>query len=256
MSETTETLLAIRRVTVTSAHSFDDVVAAVYAGLARIGNFAAALADWRNAPDRESFDAAVQPLTGPSGLIEFLSLDHGAAVTVRYPDRGYRLLRIIAGNPVTMSTMTVTTPDAGSYAPVTILIAERPRGVTLSYDRVASAIAPYGNAEASAVAASLDDAVPLDFVDLRIHGIGNLSRESGLPEVTDKFGVRLSTHTGYHLGGCHGLCHRKPFEQSGQTEPVISVAMSDVDGRQTFSAGLDPIGEGFGLLLGQERVDE
>jgi hypothetical protein len=58
---------AIRRVTVTSDHSFDDVVAAVYAGLGRIGNFAAALADWRNAPDRESFDAAVQPLTGPSG---------------------------------------------------------------------------------------------------------------------------------------------------------------------------------------------
>jgi uncharacterized protein (DUF302 family) len=159
MSETIETMVAIRRVTVTSDHSFDDVVAAVYAGLGRIGNFAAALAVWRNAADRESFDAAVRPLTGPSGLIELLSLDHGAAVTVRYPDRGYRLLRIIAGNPVTMSKMTVTTPDAGSYAPVTILVAEGPHGVTLSYDRVASAIAPYGSAEASAVAETLDDAV-------------------------------------------------------------------------------------------------
>jgi len=159
MSETTETTVTISRVTVTSDGSFDDVVAAVYAGLGRVGNFAATVADWRNTADRESFDAAVEPLTGSSGLIEFLSLDHGEVVTVRYPDRGYRLLRIIAGNPVTMSTMTVTTPDAGSYAPVTILIAERAHGVTLSYDRVASAIAPYGSAEASAVAESLDDAV-------------------------------------------------------------------------------------------------
>ena len=69
------------------------------------------------------------------------------------------LLRIILGNPVTMSKMTATVPDAGSYAPVTVLITERSDGVTLSYDRVASAIAPYGGAEASAVAEGLDDAV-------------------------------------------------------------------------------------------------
>ena len=159
MSETIETTVPVRRVTVISEHSFDEVVAAVYAGLGRVGNFAPTLADWSSTTDRESFDAAVRPLTGRSGLIEFLSLDHGAVVTLRYPDRGYRLLRIIAGNPVTMSKMAVTTPDVGSYAPVTILVAERPHGVTLSYDRMASAIAPYGSAEASAVAETLDDAV-------------------------------------------------------------------------------------------------
>ena len=38
------------------------------------------------------------------------------------------MLRIIAGNPVTMSKMTATVPDAGSYAPVTILVVERPDG--------------------------------------------------------------------------------------------------------------------------------
>jgi hypothetical protein len=47
-----------------------------------------------------------------------------------------------------------------SYAPLTVLVAERPRAVRLSYDRVASAIALYGNAEAPAVAETLDDAVP------------------------------------------------------------------------------------------------
>jgi hypothetical protein len=55
MSETIETMVAIRRVTVTSDHSFDDVVAAVYAGLGRIGNFAAA---WRF--------GATQPTASPS----------------------------------------------------------------------------------------------------------------------------------------------------------------------------------------------
>ena len=58
-----------------------------------------------------------------------------------------------------MSKMTATLPDAGSYAPVTILVAERPEGVTLSYDRVASAIAPYVGDEASVVAGKLDEAV-------------------------------------------------------------------------------------------------
>jgi hypothetical protein len=45
---------------------------------------------------------------------------------------------------------------AGSYAPVTILIDERPDGVHLSYDRMASFLAPYENSEALKVAKDLD----------------------------------------------------------------------------------------------------
>ena len=47
-------------------------------------------------------------------------------------------------------------PDAGSYAPVTILIDERPDGVCLSYDGMASFLAPYGNSETLKVARDLD----------------------------------------------------------------------------------------------------
>jgi hypothetical protein len=47
-------------------------------------------------------------------------------------------------------------PDAGSYAPVTILVDERPDGVHLSYDTMASFLAPYGNAGAMKVAQDLD----------------------------------------------------------------------------------------------------
>ena len=47
-------------------------------------------------------------------------------------------------------------PDAGSYAPVTVLVDERADGVHLSYDRMASFLAPYGNRDALEVAQNLD----------------------------------------------------------------------------------------------------
>ena len=50
-------------------------------------------------------------------------------------------------------------PDAGSYAPVTVLVDERSDGVHLSYDRMASFLAPYGNSDALSVARNLDKKV-------------------------------------------------------------------------------------------------
>jgi hypothetical protein len=47
-------------------------------------------------------------------------------------------------------------PDAGSYAPVTILIDERPDGTHISYDRMASFLQTYSNEEALKVARDLD----------------------------------------------------------------------------------------------------
>lgn len=164
MAEIVEVTVPVRRVTVSSDRPFDDVVAAVYSGLGRVPDFDKLVERWSAARTRDEFEATVAKVAGSSGLIEFLSLDLGAALTIRDPARGRRLVRIIAGNPVTMSKMTATAADAGSYAPVTILVAERPGAgiattTTLCYDRVASAIAPYASAEASAVAASLDEAV-------------------------------------------------------------------------------------------------
>jgi hypothetical protein len=69
----------------------------------------------------------------------------------------HRLVRLIAGNPVTMGEITRHIADAGSYAPVTILIQELPDGGSrVAYDSVASAIAPYHDAAASKVARRLD----------------------------------------------------------------------------------------------------
>ncbi len=64
---------------------------------------------------------------------------------------------MIAGNPAAMGQMTRHVADAGSYAPVTILIQELPDGGSrAAYDSVASAIAPYHDAAAWEVARRLD----------------------------------------------------------------------------------------------------
>ena len=55
-----------------------------------------------------------------------------------------------------MKQMLEPVPDVGSYAPVTVLIDERVDGVHLSYDQMASLLAPYGSAEAMKVARDLD----------------------------------------------------------------------------------------------------
>ena len=68
-------------------------------------------------------------------------------------------MRLLIGNPLIMRKMVKYVSDAGSYAPVTILIDERADAVHLSYDRMSSLIAPYGNADALEVAQALDSKV-------------------------------------------------------------------------------------------------
>jgi len=111
----------------------------------------------------EQFSSLVRQAQGSAGLMRFLQLDLDAALTLDPQARhqaGRRLVRLIAGNPVTMGQMTRHVPDAGSYAPVTILIQQMPDGGTrVAYDTVTSAIAPYRDAAASDVAQRLDTEV-------------------------------------------------------------------------------------------------
>ena len=69
----------------------------------------------------EQFSALVGQAQGRAGLMRFLELelDHALTLDPQAADK-HRLVRLIAGNPVTMGQMTRTLPDAGSYAPVTI----------------------------------------------------------------------------------------------------------------------------------------
>ena len=107
----------------------------------------------------EEFSDLVRQAQGSAGLFRFWHLDddHVLALDPQADQAGRRLVRLIAGNPVTMGQMTRHLPAAGAYAPVTILIQELPGGRTqVAYDTVASAIAPYADAAASQVAQQLD----------------------------------------------------------------------------------------------------
>jgi uncharacterized protein (DUF302 family) len=67
-----------------------------------------------------------------------------------------KMVRLVVGNPLIMKEIAKRIPDAGSYAPVTILVDERSDGVHLTYDRMVSFLAPYGNSDALKVAQDLD----------------------------------------------------------------------------------------------------
>ena len=89
----------------------------------------------------------------------FMELDHGAILRLETGLDEPKIVRLVIGNPLIMKEMARRVPDAGSYAPVTILVDERPDGVHLSYDRMASLLAPYGNPDALAVASELDSKI-------------------------------------------------------------------------------------------------
>jgi pimeloyl-ACP methyl ester carboxylesterase len=64
--------------------------------------------------------------------------------------------RLVIGNPLVMKEMAKHVPDAGSYAPVTVLVDEREDGVHLSYDKMVSFLSPYANQDALTIAHDLD----------------------------------------------------------------------------------------------------
>jgi preprotein translocase subunit Sec61beta len=111
----------------------------------------------------EQFTSLVHQAQGSAGLMRFLELELDRALALDPQARvsaGRSLVRIIAGNPVTMGEMTRHVPDAGSYAPVTILVQELDGGGTrLAHDSVVSAAAIYDDPAATQVAESLDTEV-------------------------------------------------------------------------------------------------
>ena len=80
----------------------------------------------------------------------FMELDHGAILRKESGLDTPKMVRLVIGNPQIMKEMAKLVHDAGSYAPVTVLVDERPDGVYLTYDKMASFLAPYGNADALA----------------------------------------------------------------------------------------------------------
>lgn len=88
--------------------------------------------------------------------MEYIRFDAGDVLRQERGGQAPRILRLVVGNRLTLKEMLRTVPDVASYAPLTILVDERADGVHLSYDSMASLIAPYGSEAALRVAKGLD----------------------------------------------------------------------------------------------------
>ena len=145
----------VLRVSVVSSKPFEEIVRRLTATIGRpdMNAFHKALAAATTLPDLEEL---VQGAIGPSELMEFVRFDAGAVLRMERNGQGPKSLRLVVGNPLIMKEMAKTVPDAAAYAPVTILIDERADGVHMSYDTMASLLAPYGSQAALAVARDLD----------------------------------------------------------------------------------------------------
>src|SRR6266481_6460239 len=150
--------IEVERFTLSSYKPFDQVVAALNSAVGHpdISEF------WKSTHRAQcvaELQSTIEKVLGRTGLMLFAEFDHGAIVRKGTGRDTPRMIRFVIGNPLIMKEMAKRVPDAGSYAPVTILIDERSDGVHISYDRMTSLLAPYGNAEALKVAHDLDSKV-------------------------------------------------------------------------------------------------
>jgi uncharacterized protein (DUF302 family) len=150
--------IEIERFSLTSSKPFDRVVAAVNAGIGHpdMAEFARSTHEARSFAELKN---AVEKGLSKAGLMLFMQLDHGAVLQKETGRDTPRIIRLLIGNPLIMKEMAKYVPDAGSYAPVTVLVDERADGVHMSYDRMASFLAAYGNRDALQVAADLDSKI-------------------------------------------------------------------------------------------------
>ena len=148
----------IARFTLISSKQFDEVVAALNAGIGHpdMTDFGRSTREARSLVELKN---VVEKGLSKAGLMLFMQLDHGAILRKETGRDTPRMIRFIIGNPLIMKEMAKHVPEAGSYAPVTVLADERADGVHLSYDRMASLLAPYKNPDALTVARNLDNKV-------------------------------------------------------------------------------------------------
>ena len=150
--------IEVERFSVTSSKPFENVLAAVSEAVGHPD-----MAEFRRSThEARSFvelKRAVEKGLSKAGLMLFMQLDQGAVVQKETGQDTPRIIRLLIGNPLIMKEMAKHVPDAGSYAPVTVLVDERADGVHLSYDRMASFLAAYENRDALQVAEDLDNKI-------------------------------------------------------------------------------------------------
>jgi len=147
--------IEVERFSVISSKPFEKVVEALKGSVGRL-NVGELTKSSKSAGSFADLEKLIGQNMGSTGLMLFEELDHGAVLRKESGLDKPKILRFLIGNPLVMKEMAKHVPDAGSYAPTTVLVDERADGVHLSYDRMTSFLAPYGNAQALAVARDLD----------------------------------------------------------------------------------------------------
>src|SRR5215470_14248510 len=122
--------VAVERATVISARPIDTVLTKLAAAVGH-PNMAAFGRDVAAAVTSADLERIVNAATGPAGLMEMAYFDIGDVLRTELGDRAPKSVRLVIGNPLIMKEMVKHVPDAASYAPVTVLVDERPDGVCL-----------------------------------------------------------------------------------------------------------------------------
>jgi uncharacterized protein (DUF302 family) len=148
-------MIEMERFSIITPKPFEAVIAALKGGVGRLDlpEFARVS---RSSSSFTELEEVINRDMGKTGLMLFLEFDHGAVLRKETGLDNPKIVRLVIGNPLVMKEMAKHVPDAGSYAPTTILVDQRSDGVHLSYDKMASLLSPYGNAVASRVAQELD----------------------------------------------------------------------------------------------------
>jgi uncharacterized protein (DUF302 family) len=147
--------IAVERWSLVSPKPFAEIVAALDAALGHpdmreFGMNVMKAGSW------QELEHVVRAAIGRSGFMEFTRFNLGQILQKEQGAFAPQIQRIVLGNPLIMKQMAEHVHDAASYAPVTVLIDERPDGVHISYDRMASYLGSYGNLAALEVARELD----------------------------------------------------------------------------------------------------
>jgi len=123
--------IKIERFSTTSTKPFAEVVSAIAAqvGHPDITQFYSSV---HTAEDDVEIQRLVDSAVGPTDLMEFMRFDQGVVLRWELGPEAPNVVRLLIGNPLIMRKMVKHVPDAGSYAPVTILIDERADAVHLS----------------------------------------------------------------------------------------------------------------------------
>ena len=145
----------VERFSLTSSKPFDAVVAAFKSAVGQ-PDIVQFFKETRATSSFEDLARVVERGLGRTDLMLFAQFDLGDILRRESGSRTPKIIRLVVGNPLIMKEMVKHVPDAGSYAPVTVLIDERPDGVHVSYDKMESYLLRYGSSEALAVARDLD----------------------------------------------------------------------------------------------------